>query len=501
MERRVKQLESQRRELLDELEGLEKEETELNRRIATKTAELRTLQEKLDSAARETDEQKSNYIELAKKLAAQKTELANTLSRIETLQATLDRLSVEHKDIEQALSKAQIEKETAEVELSKIRADLNSVAKEMSALSIQIKERQMDITIEENKLNEVSHALVDKQSRLKTLCEMEEAREGYFLGVRSVMSAVKNGLLNGNFTVIADVIKLPEGYETAFEVALGSSLQDIITDSDNEAKEAIKYLKEKSRARYIFAAKYDAANCLPLLKELVGKNGIIGIGNELVKFDKKYTPAINSLLGKVLIAKDIDSAIAVSKSAIGWSKIVTLEGELVLPSGAITGGNNPGKSTNLLGRKRVIEVLKREISEAENKLAAIDASIQNSRREVNELSDRLAVLGEQDTALKMSLLEKERQIDFMSRELERLNKELDAINLEREDVGESLQKALEAQALLASAIEAADKENSNLDEQINKTEQEVIELQEKYDLVSNEISSANISLASLVQKR
>lgn len=252
LERRVKQLESQRRELLDELEGLEKEETELNRRIATKTAELRTLQEKLDSAARETDEQKSNYIELAKKLAAQKTELANTLSRIETLQATLDRLSVEHKDIEQALSKAQIEKETAEVELSKIRADLNSVAKEMSALSIQIKERQMDITIEENKLNEVSHALVDKQSRLKTLCEMEEAREGYFLGVRSVMSAVKNGLLNGNFTVIADVIKLPEGYETAFEVALGSSLQDIITDSDNEAKEAIKYLKEKKQGALHF---------------------------------------------------------------------------------------------------------------------------------------------------------------------------------------------------------------------------------------------------------
>ncbi|MDI6827298.1 MAG: chromosome segregation protein SMC [Armatimonadota bacterium] len=502
LERRVKQLESQRRELLDELEGLEKEETELNRRIATKTAELRTLQEKLDSAARETDEQKSNYIELAKKLAAQKTELANTLSRIETLQATLDRLSVEHKDIEQALSKAQVEKETAEVELSKIRADLNSVAKEMSALSIQIKERQMDITIEENKLNEVSHALVDKQSRLKTLCEMEEAREGYFLGVRSVMSAVKNGLLNGNFAVVADIIKVPEGYETAFEVALGSSLQDIITDSDNEAKEAIEYLKEKKAGRATFLPLNMMRHTVsPLLKELVGKNGIIGIGNELVKFDKKYTPAINSLLGKVLIAKDIDCAIAVSKSAIGWSKIVTLEGELVLPSGAITGGNNPGKSTNLLGRKRVIEVLKREISEAENKLAAIDASIQNSRREVNELSDRLAALGEQDTALKMSLLEKERQIDFMSRELERLNKELDAINLEREDVGESLQRAQEAQALLASAIEAADKENSNLDELINKTEQEVIELQEKYDLVSNEISSANISLASLVQKK
>ncbi|MCL6588684.1 MAG: chromosome segregation protein SMC [Firmicutes bacterium] len=503
LERRISQLDDQRENLLAERESLDKEEAELNQRLEDKIAELHELQEKMEAAERAANEKKSDYIELAKKLAAQKTELANTTARIETLQESLERLIVELKDAEQAMGKVCTEKENTESELIRIKADLEKVASEMSALSIEIEEKQTEVSKLDDELSQLKSTLVDKQSRLKTLCEMEEAREGYFLGVRSVMKAVKSGLLDGGFAVVADVIKVPNGYETAFEVALGSSLQDIITDSEREAKEAIEYLKTNKAGRATFLPlnmiRYTVS---PILKELVGRDGVLGLGNELVEFDAKYAPAINSLLGKVLVVKDIDSAITVSKSAVGWSKIVTLEGELVLPNGAITGGKAPGKTTNnLLERKRVIESLQNEVHEVERNITVKQSSTQALKQVVNELSNRLAVLGERDTALKMSFLEKERQVEFLSHEAARLVKELEVIESEREDIRENLDKACETQTLLISAIEEANKENATLDDQISKTESETQELQERCDLVSSEISAVNISLASLVQKR
>ncbi|HUV03610.1 MAG TPA: chromosome segregation protein SMC [Armatimonadota bacterium] len=502
LEARVSQIEVHRSGISTEHEDADKEEAQLWERLAVKTRELQALEEKISLAARDADDHKANYIELAKQLAAQRNELANLAGRIESLQALLKRRSSELSDAERVASRSDGERRNAEKELEQVEARLASMGETMSQVRARFDEKRVAAQKAADELADLGRMLVDKRSRLKALREMEEAREGYFLGVRSVMAAVKSRELSGSFAVVADVIKVPRGYETAYEVALGSSLQDIIADSDREAKAAIEFLKKKRAGRATFLPLNMMRHTVsPLLRELVGKNGVLGLGNELIKFDRKFAPAIDALLAKVLVVQDVDAAIAVSKSAIGWSKIVTLDGELVFPSGAVTGGHAPGKTVDILGRKQEIDSLESDIRDLEGRISSVEKTNALLQKEADDLSASLASLEEEDTKCKMSLLEKERQLEFASREARRLAQELEALQAEKADVQDSISRARESQAALTLAIESADRESAGLDDLIAQTECQVRELQEQYDSVSAEIAAVNVSLASLTQKK
>jgi chromosome segregation protein len=502
LEARIHQLEAQRSGMSSEQEGTAVEEAELSNRLTAKTAELKVLEEKINDITAKAEEQKAEYLELAKRLAAQRNELSNLSVRIENLQELLRRRSQELSETERARSKAETERESAQKELDQAKVKLTEISKAISDLRSRIAEKQLEVQKASDSLTQLNRLLVDKQSRLNTLVEMEEAREGYFQGVKSIMTAVKSGQLEGSFAVVADVIKVPKGYETAYEVALGSSLQDIITDTEREAKDAIEFLKQHKAGRATFLPlnmmRFTAS---PALKEIVGRNGILGLGNELIKFDKKYAPAIDSLLGRTLIAKDIDSALSASRAVIGWSKIVTLDGEIVYPSGAMTGGYSPGKTANLLGRKQEIESLTADVQELSNSISSQESVLSILQDELKDLLARQSRLEEEDTACRMSVLEKERQLEFATREVKRLDSELESLRSERDDIESALRKAFESRTALVTAIENADKQNIDLDGLMAETDRQVRELQDQYDATSAEISAINVELAALTQKK
>lgn len=501
LEGRISQLELQLTGVSTEREQAEKEDVELKERLSVRMAELKAIQGQIDTAVRAADDQKTNYIELAKKLAAQRNELTNTIARADSLQALLNRRATELREAERTAGRAEEEQQKIRADFESVKTELASVGEEMTALRAEVEQKRAAAKSAAEELAQLGRALVDKQSRLKTLIEMEDAKEGYYQGVRSVMAAVKSKTIDGSFAVVADVIKVPKGYETAYEVALGGSLQDIITDSEREAKSAIEFLKRNRAGRATFLPlnmmRHSAS---PMLKDLVGKNGVLGLGNQLIKFDKKYAPAIDSLLAKVLVTQDIDSAIAASKSVMGWSKIVTLDGEIVYPSGAMTGGNASNKTVNILGRKQEIDALQADVRSLEDRSSSTHASAVSLQGEVDSLSSKLHTLEERDTKLKMSLLEKERQLEFADREARRLAQELDALQTEKENIQEDLRKARETHATLTAAVESADKENVNLDDLMAQTEQQVRKLQDEYDAASAEINSISVTQASLAQK-
>lgn len=502
LERRMSLSEEQQSKLESELVAVQEQESVLAAELGEKSAEIESIQKRIDEASRSADDQKSSYIELAKQLATQKNELSNTTSRIENLQSLLSRRAEELRSARAAWEKAHAEKEAAERDLAVVKEELTSIGAEMAELRRQLDEKRAAVRNAVSSLEELNRTRVGKQSRLKTLREMEEAKEGYFFGVRSVASAVKTGALKGDYAVVADVIEVPKGFETAYEVALGSSLQDIICDTDRDAKAAIDYLKTSKGGRATFLPlNMMRHSTSPMLRDLVGKNGIIGLGNELVKFDSKFAPAVDSLLSKVLIAEDIDSAVRVSKSAMGWSKIVTLSGEIVYPSGAMTGGFAPTKTVNILGRKQEISSLEAEVSKLDKDISKLQQSVESLNASVEKLSVDLSSTEKRDTAAKMTLLEKERQIDFASRDEKRLSGELEITQSDKENIEENLRKAIEAQASLRAAIEAADRENVDLGGLMNQTDEKVRELQAVYDSKNAQVNAISISMASFAQKK
>jgi chromosome segregation protein len=502
LESRISAIESQQLNVSAEREEAEAEESKINALLLEKNAELDAVQGRMRSASKAVEDQKSNYIELAKKLATQRNELANTEGRIESLQALLSRRSAEFAEAGRSAEHAKSECETAQAKVDSTRTELAEVATSMAALREALQEKQRVSREIISELERINRQLVDKSSRLKTLREMEDAKEGYYHGVRTVFAGLKANRISGGFSVVADVIKVPRGYETAYEVALGGSLQDIITDTDREAKSAIEFLKMTKGGRATFLPLNMMRHSQsPMLKEYAGKHGILGLGNELISFDPKYAPAIDSLLSRVLIAKDLDSAVAVSRSAAGWSKIVTLEGELVFPSGAMTGGQAPTKTVNILGRKQEIDSLASDVRSLTSDGSGLQKKNEGLKGEIETVSKTLSETETNDTRLKMSLLEGERRLEFAVREEKRLSRELDGARTERDSLQENLRKAKETQSALVLAIETADKENTSLDGLMSQTEGEMKKLQAECDSITVEINSASVTLASLAQKR
>ena len=167
---------------------------------------------------------------------------------------------------------------------------------------------------------------------------------------------------------VADVLKVPQGLELAFEVALGSALQNIITPSEGAAETLIQWLKDKNAGRATFLP-LDAmrpSRFTPAQQGALRMPGVLGTGDDLAECEERFRPVIQSLLGRTVIAEDLNSAVALRRRLQQFSRIVTRDGSVVYPSGAMTGGSQTTRTSGLLSRKTEISKLE-EALEAQAK--------------------------------------------------------------------------------------------------------------------------------------
>lgn len=191
--------------------------------------------------------------------------------------------------------------------------------------------------------------------------------------------------------VLANIIDVPKEYQTAIEMCLGASLQNIVTETEEDAKKLIEHLRTNNLGR---------ASFLPItsvkgkkLDNIKGKkDGVIGIACDLIKFDKKYEQIVLNLLGRTVIVDDMQNAIKLSKENNYSFRIITLEGDVINPSGAITGGSVTKKTVNILGRSKEIEELNGQITEIKERISKLEKSkeeYENSSENVLEEAENL----------------------------------------------------------------------------------------------------------------
>ena len=210
----------------------------------------------------------------------------------------------------------------------------------------------------DDKINQISYNIRMKDSRCKFLIETEKEKEGYTKSVKSLLlDCDKNPSLNSGVNgVLANLISVDEKYQTAIEMALGGILQNIVTDNEHTAKKLVEHLRKNNLGR---------ASFLPIssvkgskIDKIKGHyNGLIGVASELVKCDRKYADIVSNLLGRTVIVDNMDTGIQVAKNNNYSFRIVTLKGDVINNSGAITGGSVATKTVNILGRSNEIEKL------------------------------------------------------------------------------------------------------------------------------------------------
>ena len=295
---------------------------------------IQALNDKADLTARQ-----QHYETMLEQVNLRRSEVSQKLLRFKSDESVQDEKILQEKatldQVQEQLEKAQFSAEEAE-------EGMNAALKEVQRLNKNLNNTQQEY--------HMAH------TKLESLRNLAERYDGYGNSIRRVMEV--RDRIHGIRGVVADIISTDKKYETAIETALGGSIQNIVTDSEETAKRLIEHLKKN---------KYGRATFLPLTS--VGKNqspfpkpealkepGVLGLASSLVQADKEYEGLIRYLLGRVVVADTIDHAIAIARKYHYSLRIVTLEGELLNAGGSMTGGAFKNTS-NLLGRRREIEEL------------------------------------------------------------------------------------------------------------------------------------------------
>ena len=435
-------------------------------------------------------------------------------SRIESLKITSGEKSSQLSQLREIQKKY-------ETDITAVQEEITSCSNAVSGLEIKLAskdKKRNELKIESDKL---SLDVREHQRKINFLENLERNLEGFSKSVKTVVNASRNGKLKGICGPVSRVISVPSEYAVAIETALGSAMQNIVVETDEDAKQAIRLLKSTDGGRATF---------LPLntiKPRNLNENGLddcygyVGVASQLCSCDSKYNNILSSLLGKIVIAEDLNSAVSIAKRYSYRFKIVTLDGQVVNAGGSLTGGSQL-RNTGVLSRAAEIQQLKaqtdnliskaksaEQLSEQINReYSSIEAELLGNRAEIsNKQQDLVRMQAEKracDTEIQNTqefILTSEKEINDCLDKIETLKisqkqakEQLAALNIKIADAEEKVNAVTGDRAKLTQKRE----ELSTLLQNIRL---EIVKLQKDIDVLNSEIVFARNTGSNHVERR
>lgn len=304
----------------------------------------------------------------------------------------------------EALAARQSEVSDRDGELAKIAADLEAV----ETTEREARRRASGLAAEIEALN----------SRRRGLEATIETYEGLAEGARAVIEAASCGRLAGDFTPVAAAFEVDAAHARAIETAFGASVHDIVVPSEKEAKAAIEFLRTERAGRVTFhpvsLMRPSKPSCE--LRALLEKKGVVGLAIDLVRPVEGLRPAVESLLGRIVVVEDLDVALRLAKTS-GWRRLVTLGGEVLHGSGAVTGGESARSSTGIVQRRA-------EVTELERRLAELGGEAERARADEESSAASAGALREAGVAVGVARRSAEEELRDAAQWLAALEAEL-----------------------------------------------------------------------------
>lgn len=512
---RIEELKEEQKQKLEKKTNLTSNKEKFEKELAEKEAELAELSKKLSAKELEIEGKKQivqNNIDKKYEFAAE----------INTQDVNYENLEKHKKQLKNEIDSVISELDSTRYgknEISKGFYDIESkrnIAVEKLEKSVQAKEQNMQkLKQYEDEISKLTYTQRMKQARHQFLIETEKEKEGYNKTVKSLLVACdKDSNLNkGIHGVLANLISVEKEYETAIEMCLGQSLQNIVTSTEQDAKKMIEYLRTNSlgRASFLPIASVQGKK----LDKLTKMDGVIGIASDLVKCKKEYEQIILSLLGRTVVVEDMDTAIALAKKDKYSFRIVTLKGDIISSSGSISGGSVQTKTVNILGRSREIEDLEKELKKLEKQIAdktaekeeyasSIGDSIEETAKlekelqeieivyatekqkmvaveeNITRLENRLAKLKEEVTQTEKQKEEnrllkeqKETEIQTLTQQIEELNKVIEEFALNNKDNQKYIDDLNFDITNLKISVTSFDESESSIEEMVERISQDI----------------------------
>lgn len=315
----------------------------------------------------------------------------------------------------------------------------------IEAMEQQLEQRKHHQFVQQQELNKLQLSYQETISKGKALAELESSGEGYQYGVKSVLEQKNKGKLEGIIGTVAQLIQVPREIEKAVETAMGVSLQNIVTENDSQAQAAIQYLKSQKKGRATFLP-LNTVKGVRSEEDLGKEKGVLGLAVDLISFDERYRQILQHLLGRIWIVENLVSAVDIGKKRGFSHRLVTLDGELITPGGALTGGNHGKDHGGLLARQRQISELTQRAEQLHQQMDERNGQLDVYYEQTNQHKLELESWKEERTAYVKVLAELHQQLEQSRREQQRINGE---IELEQLSLAEKNQELATAETALS----------------------------------------------------
>lgn len=490
--------EAEEQKAAKELEELYVQKREVSQRETEAAAQADAVRNEIAQLEETIESGKSSIITLLNQRATLK-------GRMQRYSAMLEQAQIRRAQLSQEALKLKSEKAEHEAAGAEIQREYDAVSGRIAELTSKSEEMNETLADTQQELSEYNRCMEIEQteyhreaSRLESLKNIAERYDGYGNSIRRVMEQKERN--PGILGVVADIIKVEKSYEVAIETALGGSIQNIVTDTEETAKHQIEFLKRN---------KFGRATFLPLsgisgkggfsTPQALKEPGVIGLASGLVKAGEKYTELIQFLLGKTVVVDQVDQAIALARKYRHSLRIVTTDGELLSPGGSMSGGAFRN-SSNLLGRRREIEDLEKQVQKRKEGLLELQQQIDTCRLSRNRMRDELVRLKDE--------LQKEYLAQNTARlKLEELNEKTGStdqgyrrIHTETSEIELQIREIKENQAQEQDELSRSQQAEQETQEHILQAQQKLEGKREEEALMLSGTEKIHLELSALTQK-
>lgn len=426
---KITELDLKKLELEKNAKAVREEQIALDTNIRNCEKEVIGLNTSLNEEENLIRNSKDEHIEYLRNISAVKNEITLLENDSQTLTSKSEQIK---SSIESYSNNIKINTNTKimlEKEASKSQEGISKKESEIKSIKETIRNSNQELLEKEREQKNLSISFNKLEANHQMLLNLEKQYEGYNKSVKILMQDIsKNKIphaLNKAF-VLGEVIDVPKEYETALEIALGAGISDIITEDENIAKELIRYLKTNSVGRATFLP-LTTVRSKPIsdLNRYKNQQGFIGIASQLIEYDDKFRNAIEYVLGRTIVASNMDTALSIAKLSNYSYKIVTLEGEVINPGGSLTGGSLYHKASNIISRKREIEELGLKIEDLKIQIGSLSNFIENKSKEIKTLDNTTFTLKDEIYNLNIELTKINSKIGAIDVENDRLKKNIE----------------------------------------------------------------------------
>ncbi len=468
--------------------------------------ELDALQVTFDASAAELAAQEQALEDAKGEVIRRLNRMSDIKSRRSQLEAMRQGLMERQSACDGELSRAQEFAQSVTDELEEERGHAQTVRNLLTTAEVDRNtylSNLADLSKEETGIMERIGRMRDEmgqsRTRLKLMEQMKRDYEGFHSAVRNLLrDASRESHLGACVCgVVAEIMSVPQKYEKAIEVALGTALQNIITPDEASAKRLIEHLR---------AHQYGRATFLPLSgiqsRSLNGKEvasakgrGCFGAASDLVSYDAKYRPAIENLLGRVVIVEDLDAGIRLARENRYSFRIVTLAGDVLNSGGSMTGGSMQSRSTSILSRDRQIEDEQAKLAKMQRESEELTAEAEQIKTEAQRISQRLHDVEEQIANLRVELGQHQERANILEQNAADRQNDVERVEMEQSALAESLQDIADELSAIDSSSENGDGTAAS-DEDISRMQQTLYEKRTAHEALRETIQALRLALSS-----